>query len=169
MLRFIPYIAFFAGLLYIISCTNPAPNCDKFCKFRTNIKDGENNSNGKGFGEFNKNGSPKLCGPYPSNSPWPSFEVHVSAAGQKRKLCTNTGLPLNNNGITSWFNGDNCITQAEARQYQNSKPTFELANLANEFFLVKGKPGMCPGQCVVYKISGLPGDFRFTVEKINVA
>ncbi|MBS4000088.1 MAG: hypothetical protein KGZ71_06370 [Desulfobulbaceae bacterium] len=114
-------LSVFLILCIVSSCKNPAGNCSKFCKYRTNIKDGSNYSNEKGFGEFNKNGSQKICGPFPTGSPWPSFEVHLKVGTTvEKKLCTNNGLPISQEGKTSWFTGDHCVTQDEGKQYKDT-------------------------------------------------
>lgn len=160
------YLIVILTVFLAISCINPAPNCNQFCNFRTNIKNASNLNNENGFGKFNQKGSPKVCGPY--GSEWPSFEVwlNVKTSNQEQNihLCTNNGSILNSSGETQWINGQ-CITQSQANQYQNAKISFKLNNLKNQFLLVKGQPGMCPSQCVLYYIKGWPSDIRYTPDK----
>lgn len=170
MKRIVKNIIVILLVFLAIACRNPAPNCNQFCSFRTNIKNAANLNNEGGFGKFNEKGSPRVCGPY--GTEWPSFDVwanvETSNPVQQFHICTNNASPLNPSGESQWING-NCITLNQAKQYQNTKISFELKNLQNQFFLVKGQPGICQGQCVLYYIKGLKGllggDYRYTIDK----
>ncbi|GEM_PF-3378495 len=156
------FIVVMSVIAFATSCRNPAPGCGQFCSFRTNIKNGDNILDERGFGEFNRNGSPAVCGPY--GGQWPSFDVLLTDGNQMFPICTNTGKPLDSKGLSPWFPGS-CISMNQAIQYQGKNIKFRLVNVNNSDFLVRGNANMCPGQCALYYICQFSDDIRWTIDK----
>lgn len=156
-------------LVLLISCEDKDKTfgkCKEICKVRTNFKNGANRFDENGFGEFNRNGSPRICD---RDVAWPKFTLMFLG----KALVVNNGKALDDRGLSTWFDMERCLTLEETLlllddRYRRYLLLPQNEALSSNTFLVEDRKGVCEyGGCIVYAFILSPDNMRVTLDKDN--